>query len=309
MRLTLLLAAALTALLLLAGGRGPGGAAVGRLQLVEGSLSLKNSLDGEAVFSAEDIAPGDSTAGTVTVSNAGSLTGDLTLTGSEPVDTPGPGGGALSERLGLVVQDVTGAPPATVYVGPLDELGALPLGTLGPGASRVYRFTASLPASADESVAGASTIVAYKWIVASAPAGERPPVRRLMPWPAPAEAPPAAPHGPHVTIRVPRRQRALRRHRLVAYASCLETCRLVARARLPGRRGGRVLTRRARTGLVPAGRRVRLVFRIPRRSRAVLARRLRAGRRVAVRITIAGSTPAGARATFVKRARVRARRR
>jgi hypothetical protein len=303
-RCALLAAAALIALVLLPGERGPEGVAAPRLELVEGSLSLQNSLDGQAVFSAENVAPGDSTAGTVTVSNAGSLAGDLTLSGSEPVDTPGPGGGALSERLGLVVQEVSSAPPATVYAGPLDQLGALPLGTLGPGGSRAYRFTASLPPSADESVAGASTVVAYRWTLASAPAGEPPPARRLMPWPAPAEELAAPPHGPHLTVRVPRRQGALRRHRLVAWASCLETCRLVARARLPGRRGHPVLTRRVRTGRVPAGRRVRLVFRVPRRSRALLARRLAARRRVAVRITFAGSTPAGARATFVKRVRV-----
>jgi spore coat-associated protein N len=295
-RLTLLAAAVLAVLTLVQDGGERCGPGVPRLQLVDGSLSLKNSLDGQAVFSADDMAPGESAAGTVNVSNAGSMAGDLTLAGGEPLDTPGEGGGLLSERLGLVVRDVTSG--VTVYSGPLLGLGALRLGRLGPGAARAYSFTASLPADAGDSVEGASTVIAYRWTVeaaaASAPA-----------WtpPAPDTRPLAVPHGPHLALRVPRRQRSLSRRRLVAFARCLEPCRLVARARVPAGRGRRALTRPVRTRPLRAGRRARLVLRIPRRARRTVARLLRKRGRLAVTITVTGTTPEGARRTFTKRAR------
>src|SRR5688500_6740679 len=138
-------------------GPAPHGAAEPRVELVDGTLSLQNSLDGQAVFTAEDVGPGDSATGTVTLSNAGTLAGDLSLAASDMSDTPGPGGGPLSAQLRLSVRDVSAA--ATVYSGSLTGMGTLALGSLGPGVAKVYELTASLPASADESVAGASMSV------------------------------------------------------------------------------------------------------------------------------------------------------
>src|SRR4051794_29988398 len=106
MRWTLLAAIAAGAIALVS-GPAPGGAAGPRVELVDGSLSLQNSLEGQAVFSADDIGPGHSASGTVTLTNAGTLPGDLTLSRSDLSDTPGPGGSPLSGQLQMLVQDLS----------------------------------------------------------------------------------------------------------------------------------------------------------------------------------------------------------
>ena len=135
-----LLAAAAVAVLSLSGGSG--GGAGPRVELVAGSLSLVNSLEGQAVFSTDNLGPGHSAGGTVTVANTGTLPGALSLAQSAPT------GSALAGQLRLAVRDLTVG--TTVYSGPLTGLGTVSLGTLGAGAARVYGFTATLPASAGD---------------------------------------------------------------------------------------------------------------------------------------------------------------
>jgi hypothetical protein len=290
-----LLAAALVGVVLLVAEGRPGAAEPGpRVELVDGTLSLQNSLEGQAVFSAEDIAPGESAGGSVTVSNAGTLPGSLTLAESGRTDMPGPGGGALSERLQLVVQDVTSG--TTVYSGRLDALGSVALGTLGPGAGRVYSFTASLPAdAADDSVAGASVNVSYRWTAADAPSGE-PPVA-----PPPSDSTTDLRHPLRLRVRVPRGQRVAARGRLYAYVRCNQSCWAEGRAQLRAH-GRRVRTRRDRSGRLSAGLEARLVLRLPAAARRKLARALGKGRRARVTVMVKGRSAAGARRTVAKKA-------
>jgi hypothetical protein len=295
-RWTLLAAALVAVLLLWSGDRGPSGLAVPHIELVDGSLSLHNSLEGRAVFTAEDVAPGDTTSGTVSVSNAGTLAGELKLLQSDPTDWPGPAGGLLSQRLELLLEDVTSGVAATVYAGRLDGLQSLPLGTLAPGTTRVYRFTTSLPSSSDESVAGASMSVSYRWI-AEGPPGPGGEARALQP------------RGPIVRLRVPRRQPIVSRRRLVVHARCDEPCWLAGRARLRVGRGRPVRMRRVWRRQLSANRRARLVLRIPRRSRKAVARRLERRRQASVVVTLTGRNLAGGRSTVTKRAKVRPTRR
>src|SRR5829696_2108372 len=79
----------------------------------------------------------------------------------------------LSAQLQLSVRDVGAG--TTVYSGSLTGMGTLELGSLGPGVAKVYELTASLPASADESVAGASMSVAYTWTAEESPPVVPPP--------------------------------------------------------------------------------------------------------------------------------------
>ncbi len=278
MRWTLLAAAAVAVLSL--SGSGSYAGAGPRVELVAGSLALQNSHEGEAVFSADDIGPGHSASGTVTLSNTGTLPGTLSLTQSEPT------GGPLAQQLQLVVRDLTGG--TTVYSGPLTGMGTRSLGTLGAGTARVYEFTASLPASAGDAGQGDSTTVSYTWIATETTTPPPPP-------------PPTGPgSGPdlrkplRLRVRVPARQRVATSGRLVAYARCDQACRLQGRARLLGAR-----TRLARWGRVRAGREKRLVLKLSRRTLKTLRR---TGRTTAVKVTVTGRTRAGVRKTVTKRA-------
>jgi hypothetical protein len=308
-RWTLLATAIVGLLLLVQDGRGSERRASTRLELVDGSLSLRNSLEGQAVFTADDIGPGDSTSGTVTVANAGTLAGDLTLTESALSDTPGPGGQPLSAQLRLVVRDVTaGVSPATVYAGPLNGVGALPLGTLGPGAARVFDFTASLPATEDNSVAGASMSVSYTWTAEEA----RPPVDPPVEPPPPPEPPPPdstdALKAPlRLRVRIPSAQPLMSRGKLIAYVRCDQTCWLRGHARLAVPRGRALPTRRVQTGRVRPGREQRLLLAWPSQALKTANRALGTSRHGSVRVTVSGRAATGEWRTVEKRARIKRR--
>jgi len=68
---------------------------------------VSTSKDGRAIVSANNLAPGDRTNGTVVVTNDGDAAGSLVLRASTVSDRPGPAGGNLSETLTLVVTDIT----------------------------------------------------------------------------------------------------------------------------------------------------------------------------------------------------------
>jgi hypothetical protein len=61
-----------------------------RLNLVDGELELQNSLEGQPLLTADNVGPGDSTSGTVTLSNTGTLAGSLSLAAGDVSDSGGP---------------------------------------------------------------------------------------------------------------------------------------------------------------------------------------------------------------------------
>jgi hypothetical protein len=136
-----------------------------------GTFSITNSRDGQAIFQAHGLAPGRSVTGTVQLSNAGTLAGDLGLHQLDVVDQPGANGGLLSNAVQLDVQDITGGNLVPVFAGQLASLQSSALGSLAPGEARTYRFTASLPdsgpppspTSGDNSYAGSAMTVRYSW--------------------------------------------------------------------------------------------------------------------------------------------------
>jgi len=136
-----------------------------------GSFALANSREGMPIFTATNIGPGDSAKGTATIANEGSEAIAVALTQRDLTDTPGTGGGVLSQRLTLKIT----AGPSVIYAGPLAAMQPQQLGALAPGASRRYEFVATLPgdgvpsAATENAVQGASTSVTYSWTASETP--------------------------------------------------------------------------------------------------------------------------------------------
>ena len=187
-------AAILVALAPPAPSHGPAFALTG----ADGALALQNDREGAAILQAAGLRPGDVAEGTVALSATGAGDVALTLRRQPGAEQAGTGGGLLSDRLALAIDDVTvpGA-PVRVYSGPLAGLGELPLPALSAGVPRRYRFRAAFPAGAgDNAFQGASLTTGFVWTgVASAPAaspdpgGGAPPATPATPAaPAPAKA-------------------------------------------------------------------------------------------------------------------------
>ncbi|MEA2281237.1 MAG: hypothetical protein QOK21_1844 [Solirubrobacteraceae bacterium] len=118
--------------------------------ITAGALTVSNDKKSNgtegAIFHADNMKPGDTVTGTVTVSNTGNVPGLFSLGMATPTPT-GPGSD-LSNRLRLAVDElnpsdaVTGTPlPATL----VSSIGTTALGTWAGGTSHTYRFTVTWP--------------------------------------------------------------------------------------------------------------------------------------------------------------------
>jgi hypothetical protein len=133
---------------------------------------LGNSRENSAVLVAENIAPGDSVSRTVTISNRGPVAASLALSMAGLREKLGQGGGQLSAKLELGVEDVTGGrPPAPVYGGTVGSMSRQMLGMFGPGESRTYRFEVTFPSggapssptAGDNAYMGGSMSIDFHW--------------------------------------------------------------------------------------------------------------------------------------------------
>ena len=145
-----------------------------------GALTLANDRHGAAILQAGDLRPGDVAEGVVTLSADRDVA--LSLRSQPGVELAGAGGGLLSDRIALAIDDVTvPAAPAPVYSGPLAELRELALAGLAGGEPRRYRFRAMFPAGAgDNAYQGASLTTAFEWTAVAptpAPPDPDPPAR------------------------------------------------------------------------------------------------------------------------------------
>jgi spore coat-associated protein N len=113
--------------------------------------TLKADGPSTAILNVTKIRPGETPTGDATISNTGNTRGKFTMTASSLADTPGPGGGVLSGKVTLLVQEldssnnpVSGSP---VYTGSLASFNnnALDLGDIDGGASKSYRFSVNFP--------------------------------------------------------------------------------------------------------------------------------------------------------------------
>jgi hypothetical protein len=128
-----------------------------------GSMTQSNSADNTAIMGTDDMVPGDVVEGVATIQNVGEARGDFALTVTDFVDTPGPHGGELSERLLLEVFEDDGAQP--IYDGPLPDLDA-DLGTWDIDEQRDYRFVVTFPEGAsgsDNAFQGSRVTATFKW--------------------------------------------------------------------------------------------------------------------------------------------------
>lgn len=130
-----------------------------------GALSIDNSRADKAALTGRHMLPGDVVRGSVTITNAGRRPGLFELSATGLADTPGPGGARLSDELRLLVEDVSASPgDPPIYDGALSGIDVVPLGELGPGTDRTYRFTVARPAGGTpSSYRSASTQVDFIW--------------------------------------------------------------------------------------------------------------------------------------------------
>jgi hypothetical protein len=205
--LLLSLAMALAALGLAFAAPGGGPKRVGlELQSASGAVHIANSRDGQAVFSAAGMRPGEGVSGTVRIGNDGDVPGAFSVRPGTVQDTPGPNGGLLSTRVQLVLFDVTDVQhPVTIYAGPPAGLQAVALGTLAPGNHRDYLFAATLPNSGlpgsavagDNLFQGSALSLGFEWRATSAPVVPTATPTPTVPTPTP---PPITPTTPTVVV-------------------------------------------------------------------------------------------------------------
>src|SRR5919108_3890204 len=77
------------------------------LEQASGALRISNSRSGQSVFSATAMRPGEGVSGTVRIGNDGDIAGRFGVRPVAVQDTTGPYGGLLSNRIELVLFDVT----------------------------------------------------------------------------------------------------------------------------------------------------------------------------------------------------------
>jgi Ca2+-binding RTX toxin-like protein len=178
----------------------------------EGAMALTDSKGEGAIFDLDNIAPGRSGAGEVTITNSGTAPGALSLASTGLSDDPGRYGGSLSQRLELRVEDVTSGSFEQVYSGGIAAMPEQQLGTLATGQSRTYRFTVSMldggapssPFVDDNLYQQASTGVAYRWTLTEVEDGEPEPEPEPAPEPsATPTAPPSAAPPPATPVQPP----------------------------------------------------------------------------------------------------------
>ena len=298
----LVLLLALTA----AGGQGGAGQPTARFVLSSGgSLELSDSLAGGAIFSARDMAPGSSAAGTVSVSNTGSLDGAFSLSQVNVVDTPGPFGGRPSQHFQLAVEEISagGSTAQLLYSGVLSGLGTRQLGPIRAGETRSYRFTVSFPDTGippapdmgDNLFQSGSLRVDYVWTASVADPGAGSGGGGGGSVGGEGGVGDGGQASLTLTLGGKRKQRALRKRRIVVHARCSTMCRLAPSARVRKARGlGRLRSRRT---AVPAGKRKRLTFKLSRRKVRVLRRVLRKRRRLVGVVKVTATAADGVKVT------------
>ena len=142
-----------------------------------GNLAQSNSKEGAAVLTATKMLPGETTSGTVAITNTGDVAGTFTLSKTSLTDTAGPNGGKLSGLLDLKVEEVTQQrrrrKPCTrarstrwVRNRSAASLPTRPAPTSSPSRSPTVG-TPSSPTTGDNAYKGSSMSVGYQWDAAS----------------------------------------------------------------------------------------------------------------------------------------------
>ncbi len=123
--------------------------------------AIDNSRDGQAILTADGLAPGASVSGTVTLGNSSGEDAGVTLSQSIRSEGAGIGGGLLLNILLLEIRDTSAG--TLVYLGPARGMGTAVLPNLADGTARTYSFKATLPGTATIALLGASASLDYEW--------------------------------------------------------------------------------------------------------------------------------------------------
>jgi hypothetical protein len=163
------------------------------LAAASGAVRITNSREGQAVFAAGSMRPGEGVSGRVRIGNGGDVAGRFAVWAAGVSDAPGPYGGRLSERVELVLFDVTDVhTPVTVYAGRPSQLGEIELGTIVAGGYRDYLMAMTLPeGSGDNLYQGSAVSLGFEWRAAALPAATTPTPTPVAPAPTPAPVTPA----------------------------------------------------------------------------------------------------------------------
>jgi spore coat-associated protein N len=131
-----------------------------------GTLMIGNT-PSTALLTAGTMKPGDTASSTVDITNTGNLAGDFVLKTANTT-----GYAALLAQMDLVVLDcgawTVSAPDCssgttTVYTGKVSALTSAALGSYAGGIKHRYKFTATLPASTDDTFQGKTASVDFAW--------------------------------------------------------------------------------------------------------------------------------------------------
>jgi hypothetical protein len=135
-----------------------------RLQSAAGAVAVASSHEGQALFAAGGMRPGQAATGTVKLTNVSDEARALSLTATVGEDVAGAGGGSLTQQLVLSVADTTpGRAAATPWTGGTAALHDVVLGSLGPQEQRTLTVTAALPLAAGNAYQGASVSLDLRW--------------------------------------------------------------------------------------------------------------------------------------------------
>lgn len=119
-----------------------------------GTLTQSNSDEGAAVFSGENLKPGDTVLGQATITNTGTLAATFTLTEDDVVSTL-----AQPELLDLVITE----DGDVIFDGDFGTAGSIALGTFAAGEARTYDFEVTLDLAADNRNQAKVATAEYRW--------------------------------------------------------------------------------------------------------------------------------------------------
>ena len=122
-----------------------------------GTLTQTNSKANSAVFNLDNMKPGDTVNGSVTITNSGTLAAGFKLTETAT------NGFTTKSNLKLTITESGSTTP--VWTGTFGELTgkSLDLGSWGPKTSKTFVFSVTLAQAADNSEQGKTATATYNW--------------------------------------------------------------------------------------------------------------------------------------------------
>jgi len=135
-----------------------------------GTLTMLNSKNAAVILSSGNMKPGDSTDGTVDITNTGSVAGNFKLSTSNVSDANG-----LLTQLDLKIEDCGlyngstvpacgGSNPNLVYTGKASAFTtAASLGSFASQAKHRYQFTVTMPTTISDTYQGKTGSVQFDW--------------------------------------------------------------------------------------------------------------------------------------------------